>query len=149
MQPTTETTLYMKKTFSAARREVFDAWTKPHLLRKWFAASEEYEGFLAEVDLRIGGKFRMGMKHTNKGGEHIATGIYKEIRPPEKLVFSWTWEGEPQNGETIVTIEFREKDEQTEMIYVQEFFPAKNIRDEHEAGWKGCFEKLSLTLQSK
>jgi uncharacterized protein YndB with AHSA1/START domain len=145
--PTTDTTLYMKRTFSVPRERVFDAWVNPELLQRWFAASKDYMSPYAEVDLKVGGRFRMAMKHVEKGNQHVATGLYKEIKRPEKLVFTWEWEGEPENGQTLVTVELREVEGLTEMLFKQEFFPNKERRDDHEKGWTGCFETLAGALQ--
>lgn len=142
-----ETTLFLKRTFAAPREEVFRAWTKPEEIKQWFAVSDEYVTDIAEVDLRVGGKFRMGMKYVPKGTMHIATGVYKEIQPPEKLVFSWSWEGEPENGETVVSIEFRDQGASTEVIFTHALFPSANVRDQHMQGWKGCFDHLARALQ--
>ena len=146
--PTTETTLYLKRTFNASREQVFNAWTKPDILKQWFAAGDDFAGSVAETDLRVGGKFRMGMKHLASCKEHVGTGIYKEIKFRERLVFTWSWEGEPENGESQVTIELRDLKGQTEMQLKHEFFPTKKHRDDHEAGWNACFQKLAKVLQS-
>ena len=146
--PTAETTLYLKRIFAAPREKVFRVWTKPEEIRQWFAASDEYDTPIAEVDLRVGGKFRMGMKHLPKGTLHIATGVYKEIRPPEKLVFTWSWEGQPESGETVVTIEFRDQGTSTEVIFTHELFPTAALREQHMQGWNGCFDHLAKALQT-
>jgi len=146
--PSTETTLIMKRTLAVSRERVFDAWTTPAQLKQWFFASDEYISPLAEVDLKVGGRFRMAMKHATKAKEHVATGLYREIKRPEKLVFSWEWEGEPENGQTVVTVELRDVSGATEMMFKQEFFPNKGRRDEHEGGWTGCFENLAKHVQS-
>ncbi|MBM2846979.1 MAG: Activator of Hsp90 ATPase 1 family protein [Bacteroidetes bacterium] len=145
--PSTETTLIMKRTFAVPRSRVFEAWTKPEMLKQWFTASAEYVSPLAEIDLRIGGRFRMAMKHITKGTTHTATGVYREIRPPDRLVFTWEWEGETENGQSLVTIELRDAGASTEMIFKQEFFPSKKIRDDHEKGWTGCFGNLTRLVQ--
>jgi len=142
----TETTLILKRTVAAPRLKVFEAWTNPVLLKQWFLASDEYVSPFAEVDLRIGGKYRMAMKHVAKGIEHVATGIFKEIQPPSRLVFTWSWEGEQSNGDTLVTIELRDLGTSTEVVLKHEYFGTKEIRDQHEMGWIGCFEKLSALL---
>lgn len=146
--PTTETTIYLKRTFKAPREQVFNAWTKPDTLKQWFAAGDDYAGSVAEVDPRVGGRFRVGMKHLASGKEHIGTGIYKEVRFPEKLVFTWSWEGAPENGESQITIELRDLNGQTEMHFKHEFFPNKKERDDHEMGWNACFAKLDKVLMS-
>jgi uncharacterized protein YndB with AHSA1/START domain len=138
----TETTLILKRTVEAPRSKVFEAWTNPDLLKQWFLASDEYVSPFAEVDLRIGGKYRMAMRHIEKGIEHVATGIYKEILPPSRLVFTWSWEGEQADGDTIVTIEFRDMGTSTEIVLKHEYFRTKESRDQHEMGWNGCFRKL-------
>ena len=145
--PTTETTLIMKRTFTAPKSKVFEAWTKPELLKQWFIATDEHVSSLAEVDLRVGGCFRVAMKHVTKGATHTATGVYREIKAPDKLVFTWEWEGEPVNGQSLVTIEFRDAEASTEMIFKQEFLPTRKIRDDHEHGWIGCFAHMTKVLE--
>jgi uncharacterized protein YndB with AHSA1/START domain len=144
--PTTATTLFMKRTFKAPREKVFEAWTTPEMLTQWFAASEDMVGSVAEVDLRVGGRFRMGMKHVPSGKEHIGTGVYKEIKFPERLVFSWEWEGDSKLGTMQITVQLNELDGMTEMHFTHEFIPTKKDRDDHEFGWTGCFKKLEAAL---
>ena len=146
--PTTDTTLFMNRTFKAPREEVFRAWTTPDKLTQWFAATKDHAGSIGEVDLRVGGRFRMGMKHMPTGNDHIATGVYKEVRFPERLVFTWSWEGKPEHGESRITIDLRDVDGGTEMHFTQEFFPGRKERDDHEGGWNGCFEKLRTLIEA-
>ena len=144
--PSTDTTLVMKRTFAAPRAKVFEAWTAPAMLGRWFAASDAYQPVVAEVDLRVGGKYRMGMKHQEKGTVHTATGVYREIVQDERLVFTWEWEGDGPEGESLITVSLTETAGKTEMIFKHEFFPTKESRDEHEKGWTGCFSKLGETV---
>ena len=90
---TPETILILKHVFSAPRQKVFDAWTQPALLKQWFAPSDEFDNPVVDVDLRVGGKYRIIMRHVPKNVQHAAIGEYREIRPPERLVFTWAWEG--------------------------------------------------------
>jgi uncharacterized protein YndB with AHSA1/START domain len=145
--PVTETTLFLKRTFKASRERVFSAWTTPDMLKQWFAAGADYAGSVAEVDLRVGGKFRMGMKHLPSGKEHIATGMYREVRVPERLVFTWRWEEQPEGGDMQITIDLRDLHGETEMHFTHEFFPNKKERNDHEKGWAGCFKSLERVLQ--
>ena len=144
--PTTETTLYLKRMVSAPRAKVFKAWTNPAELKKWFAINADYETPIAEVDLRVGGKYRIGMKPKAKDAVHVATGVYREIRPPEKLVFTWSWEGEAEKIDTLVTVEFRDMGSSTEIILKHEFFPDGPTRDKHMEGWTGCLNMLAEQL---
>ena len=137
-----ETTLYLKRTFAAPRKKVFEAWTKPEVISQWFAATAEHVPTTAEVDLRVGGKYRIGMKHVPKGIQHTAIGEYKEIIPNERLVFTWAWEERPDEPESLVTIEFRDAGNSTEMNFTHSRFVSKQRRDEHEGGWNGCFARM-------
>ena len=140
--PTAGTTLYIKRVFKTSREQVFHAWTQPDKLKQWFAASEDFAGSTAEVELRVGGTFRMGMKHLPTGKDHVGTGVYKEIKFPERLVFTWTWEGSPEKGTSRITIVFRDINGETEMHFTQEFLPGEDVRADHERGWNGCFERM-------
>jgi uncharacterized protein YndB with AHSA1/START domain len=141
-----ETTLFMKHTFAATRAKMFEAWTKPEMLRHWFAAGDDYDGSHAEVDLRIGGKYRIAMKHRAKGIEHVAFGTYREIVPNERLVFSWSWEEDPTKEETLITLEFRDASEGTEMNLKHDLFSSIKLRDDHGHGWELCFDRMEKTL---
>ena len=145
--PTTETTLYLRRIVPAPRERVFKAWTAPAELKKWFRVDVDYETLVAEVDLRVGGKYRLGMKPKTKDVTHVATGIYREIRPPEKLVFTWSWEGEAERIDTLVTVEFRDMGKSTEIILKHEFFPDEPTRDQHTEGWTGCINMLAEHLR--
>jgi len=146
---TTETTLRLKRIFNAPRDRVFRAWTDPKELKRWCAPTEEYTTPIAEVDLRVGGKYRIGMKPGNQEVMYVATGVYREVKPPEKLVFSWSWEGEPQSRETLVTLEFRDIGKSTELILLHEFFPDEATREKHNEGWIGCLNQLATRLKEQ
>lgn len=85
-----ETSLKITRRFDASREKVFKAWTDPQALKKWFAPADTYETPAAEVDLRVGGRYRIVMK-SRDGEEHRVGGAHREIRAPEKLVFAWGW----------------------------------------------------------
>ena len=77
--------------FAAPREEVFDAWTNPEVLKRWWAAAPTWSTPLAEIDLREGGRYRLSMR-TDVGEVHTVGGEYREIRPPERLAYTWAWE---------------------------------------------------------
>lgn len=138
--PTTETALIIRKKFNAPRSKVFEAWTQPEMLKQWFSPNETFLVPIAAVDLKVGGTYRIGMRPPDRETLHVATGVYREIRPPEKLVFTWSWEGEPM--ETLVTVEFRDLGDATEVMLKHEYFPDALTRDKHSEGWTGCLEQL-------
>jgi len=147
-----ETTLKIKRTFAAPLEKVFRAWTDPKELTRWFAPSDDYSTPLAEVDLRVGGTYRIQMKAAD-GVTYTVKGAYREVRPPERLVFTWAWEGESCAGrgltefyDTLVTLEFRTIPEGTEMTLTHEYFLSKDERAKHSEGWAGCLNRLSKVL---
>ena len=143
--PGTEITLNLRRIFKAERKKVFRAWTDPEELKKWWGP-EGYATPSAEVDLRVGGKFRLGMRKLPDGEIFYLSGIYREVRPPERLVYTWRWEAQPEHGETLVTVEFREVGDSTEVVLTHERFPTEKARDDHNRGWSGCLDRLAKLL---
>jgi len=143
--PSAETTLRLRRTFKPPREQVFRAWTDPEELKKWWGP-EGYATPSAEVDLRVGSKYRPGMRKLPDGGIFSLSGIYREVLPPERLVYTRRWEAKPEMGETLVTVEFREVGRSTEVILTHEFFPTTQARDDHNRGWNGCLDRLAKLL---
>lgn len=144
-EPDPETTLHLRRTFAAPREKVFRAWTDPEELKTWWGPAG-YATPMAEVDLRVGGKYRLGMRKLPDGEIFYLSGTYREVRPPEKLVYTWSWEGEPELRETLVTVEFQEMGHSTEVILTHEFFPSQKVRDDHNKGWTSCLDRLARAL---
>jgi uncharacterized protein YndB with AHSA1/START domain len=142
MKPT-EARLDLKRFFRASREAVYQAWTRPDLIKQWFAPGPMTTP-LAEVDLRVGGGYRIQMRKPD-GETHTTTGVYKEIVPNQRLVFTWGWEG-PDRFETLVTVEFLEKDGGTELVLTHERFADTGSRDMHREGWEGCLASLERRL---
>ena len=140
-----ETVLRLERTFDAPREEVFDAWTNPEVLKRWWAVGLDWETPLAEVDLREGGRYRLTMR-TPTGESHTVGGEYSEISRPERLVYTWAWEAEEANqvgtDETLVTVEFAEEDGGTRVVLTHSGFPSADSRDRHAHGWNGCLDNL-------
>lgn len=139
-----ETALQIKRTFRATREKVFQSWTRPEALTQWCAPSETFSIPQAEVDLRVGGKYRIAMQAPD-GNMHTAIGTYREILPPQRLVFTWTWEGSPM-PDTLVTLEFHERNGGTELVLTHELFPDAAAREHHVQGWTGCLGSLENFL---
>lgn len=144
-QPQT-TSLQIRRTFSAPRAKVFHAWTDPETLTKWFGPPG-YTTQRAEVDLRKGGKYRITMRKDPDGDPFSAFGTFQEVRSPERLVYTWEWDNR-NIGETLVTIDFRDLGNQTEIVFTHERFPSIEDRDGHNVGWNGCFDRLEQFLGS-
>ena len=140
-----ETTLRLTRIFAAPREKVFRAWTDLEELKKWWGPVG-YSTPIAEVDLRVGGKYRLGMRKLPNGDIFYLSGTYREVRTPEKLVYTWRWESEPEIGETLVTVEFRDLGNSTEVVVTHELFPTEKARDDHDKGWNSCLDRLAPIL---
>lgn len=139
--------LRVSQRVAAPRQRVFDAWTTPARLQAW-CAPQGMDVPLAEVDLRVGGTFRIRMRAPD-GAVHTATGTYREITPPERLVFTWRWEEQPEHGgntDTVVTIELHEVDGATEVVLSHAGFPEEAQAVEHTKGWTSILERLATEV---
>jgi len=146
-QTITDRELEIRRTFAAPRERVYQAWTKPEALTEWFCHGKPgHTGTVDELDLRVGGKLEMQVHDRENGRSFYFRGKYVEVRPPEKLAFTWAWEGHPEWGETVVSLEFHERGEATEVILRHGVFPTMEARDGHNSGWKNCMESLEKFL---
>ena len=143
-----DVTLTITRRFHAPIEKVFKAWTDPQALRRWFAPSDQHHTPLAEVDLRVGGRYRIQLQAPD-GKISTVSGVYKEIRPPKRLVFTWSWEAGSGCGttvttecETLVTVQFHDRDQVTDMILTHEHFPTPDDRHAHHEGWAGCLDRF-------
>ena len=128
---------------------VFRAWTEAAELKRWFAAAEGFTTPLAEVDLRIGGRYRLGMQAPGSADVLVVSGEYQEIAAPERLRFTWRWDGAaPDEPQTIVTVTFNPHPQGTELILTHERFSSSASRDQHEMGWLGCLNQLERALDA-
>lgn len=142
-----ETTLKLRRTFQAPRERVFRAWTDPKELALWFAPTADYTTRVPELDLRVGGKYRVEMHH--KGGNvNKVGGTYREIKPPEKIVFTWRWEHDATQTESLVTLEFFDLGAATEVMLTHVQLPGAEDRNKHEQGWIGCLARLGEYVQA-
>jgi uncharacterized protein YndB with AHSA1/START domain len=122
----------------AKPEKVFEAWTTPALMKRWFCPENLKPG-VVEADVRPGGKFKGSMVGPDE--TFTATGIYKEIIPGRKLVFTHGWES-AEEAPTLVTVEFLPKDGGTEIILTQEGFADADETEGHREGWISTLEHL-------
>ena len=140
MTTATDTSLRLTRVIQADPAKVFEAWTKPEMLNQWSAP--ETMAVEAEVDLRVGGRYRLLMKGSD-GGVFTAVGEYREIDPPNRLSYTWKWEEEGNDHyDTLVTVEFNERDGATEVVLTHELFPDAEIAGKHTEGWTSCLNRL-------
>ena len=116
----------LTRLFDAPRHLVFEALTKPeHIKRWWGALGDGYSVPVCEVDLRPGGKWRFVNRHPNGDAEFY--GVYREITPPERLVYTETYAPFP-DGDSLVTTELRDENGKTRMT-VTALYPSLDVRD--------------------
>jgi uncharacterized protein YndB with AHSA1/START domain len=139
-------TLEVRRVINAPRERVFDAWTKPEEMKRWKAPGPLVSSKV-EVDLRVGGQYRVHMREPT-GVEHRAVGVYREIDRPRRLVYTWTWEDDPSVTDTVITVEFHERGAATEVVLRHDGLVAPEQRARHEEGWVGCLVKLEQMYTS-
>jgi uncharacterized protein YndB with AHSA1/START domain len=141
-----EVVLRLSRRFDAPRERVFDAWTNPEVLRRWWAAQPNMDTPIAEVDARPGGRYKLAMRDTDTGETHTLVGEYREVQPPERLVYTWNWESNVDamrgSEDTIVEVDFRDVGDATEVVVTHSGFGSAEIRDLHAHGWNGCLDNL-------
>jgi uncharacterized protein YndB with AHSA1/START domain len=132
--------LEVRRTIRASRQRVFDAWTKAEELKAWHAPGPLTVS-LAEIDLRPGGKYRIHMREPD-GTEHRVSGVYLEVDPPTKVVYSWGWDGDHPVKDSTVTIELFERGDATEVVLTHAGITHDQERASHEHGWTSIMDKL-------
>jgi uncharacterized protein YndB with AHSA1/START domain len=142
-----EVTLRLERTIAAPPEKVFEAWTRPDVMSRWFAPSAEYEAVVTALEPRPGGRYRVEMRHRG-GNVHVVGGAFREVRPPERLVFSWAWEGRPEDGETQVTVTISKAGSGTKLVLLHEKLVSPASRDLHEQGWNGCLGRLPAAVEA-
>lgn len=133
--------LRMTRTIRADRQAVWNAWTQPEHMKKWSCPAPDGVKELT-VDLRVGGTFRIAMQVEDES--YTAFGTYREVDPPNRIVYTWDWEQESHAvGETVVTVEFNEVGDGTEVVLTHVGFPAQEAKVGHEEGWGACLEHFA------
>jgi uncharacterized protein YndB with AHSA1/START domain len=140
-----ENSLQLNRTFAAPRDRVFRAWTDAREFAQWFHPSADYKTVITRLDLRVGGKYSLEMHH-KEGNIHRLNGVYEEIQPPERLVFTWCWQEDGVLRESVVTILFKDLGGSTEVSLTHKNLLTAEAREKHNHGWIGCFGQLETYL---
>jgi uncharacterized protein YndB with AHSA1/START domain len=132
-----------RRTFSAPIARVFEAFANPALLKAWAAPGEHVVEWV-EIDFRVGGVYKRGMRFPD-GVLHIAVGTFTDITPPIRLAYSFSWETLPEFGMSAVAIELKAVAGGTEVVVRHSGVPAE-IQGAFDEGWKSCLEKLGAVV---
>jgi uncharacterized protein YndB with AHSA1/START domain len=138
--------LVVRRTIQASPERVFEAWTQPAHLRRWWGP-RPVTCSDAEIDLRVGGSYRIGNLLPDGKVLWIA-GEFEVVEPPHRLVYSWRV-GDAGSDSSRVTVRFEPRDGGTEVIVVHERIDTEATRADHEKGWLGCLDGLALFSQER
>jgi uncharacterized protein YndB with AHSA1/START domain len=135
----TKPSLTLKRRLNAPPAKVYGAWTDPAQIMRWFGP-EQAEMLRAEANARAGGRYRIVFR-TPDGEEHDVSGVYREVVPNQKLVFTWAWRSTPER-ESLVTVALKRDGDGTVLTLTHEQFFDEAARDRHRTGWTGALDKL-------
>jgi uncharacterized protein YndB with AHSA1/START domain len=138
-QTTAKPSLTIKRRLKAPPAKVFAAWIDPEKVKLWMGPGE-IKALRVETDLRVGGRYRWVMKSPD-GEEHDVSGVYREVVPNEKLVFTWAWKSMPER-ESLVTVEIRPDGDGSLLTLTHEQFLDAEARDRHQGGWTSALDKM-------
>jgi uncharacterized protein YndB with AHSA1/START domain len=138
--------IHLRRWFRAPPEKVFRAWTQPEALTAWWCPS----GWAAteiEIDLRVRGEYRIAMRNAGRGAEVAVSGHFLEVSPPERLRYTWHWEGAFEGiRDTVVTVEFLKSGSGTELILCHTYFDDAEARQQHRIGWIAACNRLESSI---
>ena len=139
--------LNLARNYPVAPEKVWHAWTDAQALKQWWGPGTNEPVSVAELDVRVGGRFRIVFGGAD-GNEHECAGVYQEVVKPKKLVFTWSWPRTTPERESLVTILFNATGGGTELVFKHEQLFDEKARDDHKRGWTGLLDKLERFLHS-
>ena len=139
--------LSLQRRYPVAPEKVWRAWTDPQALAKWWGPGGQQPVSLAELDVRVGGRFRIVFGGP-QGTEHECAGVYREVVPNRKLVFSWCWPRTTPDRVSQITLVLKPAGGGTDLKFLHEQFFDQAARDGHQRGWTETFAKLAVFLES-
>jgi len=134
--------LTVSRVIATTPEKLFDAFTKPDILLKWWGPEGASVGD-HELDIRVGGRWRTALENS-MGGTFVCSGVYKAIERPRHIAFTWAWlqENGERGHETLVDVSFEKVERGTRLTVVQKTFENGAQRDLHGQGWNSTFNKL-------
>jgi uncharacterized protein YndB with AHSA1/START domain len=151
-----DATLILTRMLNTTPARAFQAWTSAKHIQQWMRPEPGMEVPLASMDLRVDGKFRIQMKKPD-GEFFTAVGEFREVKPPERLVYTWDWEkdgggaefGEVEGKPSLVTVEFLRRGERTELVLTHSRFATVESRDNHAEGWGKIAESFAEFVEKE
>jgi uncharacterized protein YndB with AHSA1/START domain len=151
-----DATLIVKRMLNATPERAFQAWTSAEHIQQWMTPEPGMTVPFAKMDLRVGGKFRIQMKQAD-GEFFTAAGVFKEVKPPERLVYTWDWEkdgsgtefGEVEGKPSLITVEFVKRGKLTELVLMHSRIATVESRDNHARGWSKIAESFGKFVEKE
>ena len=144
--------IVVTRVFDAPRELVFDAHTKPELLKRWLFGPDGWSLPVCEVDLKVGGAYRYVWRHTN-GGEMGMGGVYREIVVPERIVATELFDEDWTGGEAISTLVLTERNGKTTLtntvLYSSEAVRDAVLKTPMEEGMALGYDRLEAMLPAR
>jgi uncharacterized protein YndB with AHSA1/START domain len=140
---TNEKSVFIETTIHAAAEKVWEAWTEPDILMKWFGSDPNGEVLSARLDVRSRGRFEVTFKDSDQT-KHTCSGIYDEIIKPNKLTFTWHWKNEP-GVESFIVLFLTSEGTSTKMQF-EHMNVGSASKHNYEKGWQSTFLKLERLL---
>ena len=142
-------TLTMQRVFEAPRALLWKAWTSPEMMVLWLGPIE-WPAVHVSQDLRVGGAWRACLRSPDTGQDLWQGGVYREIRPPERLVYTFKWDESHEDGppaDTLVTVVFSEiADGLTRLDFTHEGLKSEQSLTGHKHGWTSTMDRLEAFL---
>jgi len=156
LQKPDDATLILRRLLKAPQELAFKVWTSAEHIQQWMCPDPGMVVPFASMDLRVGGKFRIQMK-AQDGEFFTAVGVFREVKAPERLVYTWDFEkdgsgtefGEVEGKESLVTVEFLNRGERTEMVLTHTRFASMESRDSHARGWDKILESFAGSVEKE
>jgi uncharacterized protein YndB with AHSA1/START domain len=130
----------IERRFAASARIVFEAWTNPEVMCRWWHAAPHWHTSHAESNLRVGGAVRVVMHSADDGNDYGGRGEYTVIHPYAHLAFTWTWDDEDTTS--LIELRFTEIDGATDVVLTHSGLPSADSASGHEEGWRAALDNL-------
>lgn len=143
----TASSLKIQRTISASVERVYKAWTDPRQMGKWFGCAYVTDIKVTQ-NLLVGGEYQVQMTTDPDGVVVTVHGVYKEVIPNKKLVYTWNSDSiEYPAADTLITVEFIERGKGTEIVLEHKNFALENSVEGHSIGWTAAFNKITELLE--
>ena len=143
---TSKDALFIETTIYVSIEKVWEAWTEPSVIMKWFGSDPNGEVLRAKLEVRPGGSFEVTFRDSDQT-EHTCSGIYNEVKKLSKLAFSWHWKSEP-GVESFIVLLLTEEGETTKMQF-EHMNLGSGSKHNYVKGWQSTFLKLEQLLGGK